>query len=272
LRRESSAKQRLQEEAATRRVADVRTQELVQLGRVARFFAHDANNALQVILATLNILKDDMVMTAQQSESLAALECAANQIQTATARLRAFDPRARRSADGNAELATVLKAVAGMLRQVFPPTIQIVLVGSGKARAALADCEIQRILTNLALNARDAMSGHGTLTLGYGIGGAKLGPACIDVPPGNVALWVSDTGPGIPETVRTRMFETFFTTKGELGQGLGLASVQESLDACGGSVEVSSEPGEGTTFFIQLPVAAERGGPAGAEAVVVDPV
>jgi hypothetical protein len=128
----------------------------------------------------------------------------------------------------------------------------------------LADSgKLQQVLVNLAVNARDAMPGGGTLTVTT----ANVNPAGVEPKADQgrrVQLRVSDTGTGMAADVIARAFEPFFTTKAEgRGTGLGLATVYGIVTQAGGDIQISSRPGLGTTFAITLPVTDEAAAPAG---------
>jgi two-component system cell cycle sensor histidine kinase/response regulator CckA len=122
------------------------------------------------------------------------------------------------------------------------------------AKVAMAETELQRILTNLALNARDAMPERGMFAIASRFARPDELPEIGVAHTRYVALEVRDTGTGIPSSVRERIFDPYFTTKGKRGSGLGLASVRQSVEFCNGRVKVASEVGLGTTFTIFLPV------------------
>jgi CheY-like chemotaxis protein len=164
----------------------------------------------------------------------------------------------------------VVTAVEEMLRRTLGEHIVVVIKTAGDLWPVLADSsQLERVLVNLAVNARDAMPDGGTLTIETAnitadadtIAGAAGAP-----PARRVRLRVSDTGTGMPADVAQHVFEPFFTTKpkGE-GTGLGLATVYGIVSQAGGTIHISSEPDVGTTFSIMLPVTTE------ATAVIAEP-
>ena len=118
------------------------------------------------------------------------------------------------------------------------------------------ETEIQQVVYNLVLNARDAMPRGGTIQVTAGL---ETSPIPIRVAGGSLAAgtWatvvVKDSGTGIDPAIRDRLFDLFFTTKGERGTGLGLATVQRIAKASGGGVAVETDPGPGATFRVYLP-------------------
>lgn len=271
LRMESAAKERLRDELAAREKADVKARDLEQLGRLAGYFGHDTNNALQVVWSSIAMLRSPTSTVAQRSDALGTLENAAGQIRTLSMQLRAFGP-GRGQVAGHSDLPAVLNATVRMLTQVFPGDIAIVLENAPAATVAMAEGELQRVLINLAMNGRDAMEGAGKLTIR-----SRLVDAAGDAGAGScshVAIEIGDTGAGMPEELQQKVFEPFFTTKGERGTGLGLASVRDSVQAIGGTVRLQSQPGRGTTVTIVLPIlapapTAERAPRASAARVLV---
>jgi hypothetical protein len=160
------------------------------------------------------------------------------------------------------DLDTVVTAVEEMLRRTLDEHVEIVISLDGHLWPVLADPgQLEQVLVNLAINARDAMPGGGTLTIDTSnstvdadsIAGGSESPAGR-----NVRLRVSDTGVGMSPEVIEHVFEPFFTTKKDgAGTGLGLATVHGILAQNEGHVKIYSEPGTGTTFSITLPVTAE---------------
>jgi signal transduction histidine kinase len=253
LRVETAAKQELQKELAEHEKLQAHTRELEQMGRMANYFGHDANNALQVVSSSLEILRDEMANANERFEALAALENAAAQIRTMALQLRAFGP-GRRVGSGSANLADVFHHIQRMLKQVLPSSIRVTVGKAATANVAMEETELQRILTNLALNARDAMPDRGMLAI---VSRAARPEELLDfdrVHAPYVAIEVRDTGMGISPSVRNRIFDPYFTTKEKTGSGLGLASVRQSVELCQGHVKVDSELGLGTTFTILLPI------------------
>jgi len=251
LRAESTARQQLRDELAAREKADVKARDLERLGRLASYFGHDTNNALQVVSSCIAVLRSGASSGAQRSEALETLESSASQIRTLSMQLRAFGP-GRGQIGGKSDLPAVLKSTVRMLGQVFLDEITIVLEEPPARTVAMAEGELQRILINLAMNGRDAMEGGGTLTirswLGDGLGASMLAPAT------HVSIEVRDTGAGMSEEVQRKAFEPFFTTKGERGTGLGLSSVRDGVQAAGGTVRLESRTGEGTVVTVVLPL------------------
>jgi signal transduction histidine kinase len=272
LRQESTAKEKLRQELAARQKADAKARELEQLGRLASYFGHDTNNALQIVTTSVAILRDHRTHGALRNEALGTLEAAASQIRTLAMQLRAFGPGRGQASRGSAELPSVLGATARMLAQILPREIEIDLQEPVAATVAMAEGELQRILINLAMNARDAMENGGKLTIRSRIGDASQAGAAMAAP--HVVVEVQDTGTGMSEELQQAVFEPFFTTKGERGTGLGLSSVRESVAATGGGVSLNSRVGDGTTVTLVLPLASPPtktapSGPLGGPTVLV---
>jgi signal transduction histidine kinase/CheY-like chemotaxis protein len=248
---ESAAKERLRDQLAAREKADVKARDLEQLGRLASYFGHDTNNALQVVWSSIAMLRSPASTGSQRNDALTTLEDAASQIRTLSMQLRAFGP-GRGQVAGRSDLAAVLHATVRMLTQVFPREIEIVVADTPAATVGMAEGELQRVLINLAMNGRDAMEGAGKLTIRSRLGDAHGKPT--SGAPTHVAIEISDTGAGMPTDVQQNVFEPFFTTKGERGTGLGLSSVRDRVEATGGTVRLKSQPGRGTAVTVILPI------------------
>jgi signal transduction histidine kinase/CheY-like chemotaxis protein len=253
IEREQLEKERIRSDLERREAAFHKARELEILGRLAGSMAHDFNNALVVIWSALDELSHIANLPPSAAAPVSALRQAANQA-TATSRgLRAFGPLApRRTAQ--LDLSPVIVKAKTMLSRVLPPNIALESDLLVEAVVLADEGELLRVLTNLVLNARDAMRDGGRLTLR--VRSAKpteLLEAAPNAP--LVAIDVEDTGAGMSDQVKQRLFEPFFTTKEAGGTGLGLASVREVVEALGGRVTVASELGKGTTVTMLWPVA-----------------
>jgi CheY-like chemotaxis protein/two-component sensor histidine kinase len=162
------------------------------------------------------------------------------------------------SVSHSVDLNLVVANMEDLIRRLIGPEIRLDFSLDPDLAAISADSQqIGQVLMNLVVNARDAMSGRGQLTIETA--NVELGADVVDVIPGHhVALVVSDTGIGMTSEVRDRLFEPFFTTKASgQGTGLGLSMVQAIVREGGGHILVDSEPGKGTTFRVYFPRQAE---------------
>jgi PAS domain S-box-containing protein len=248
------------------------------VGRLAGGVAHDFNNLLTVISGYAEILRRDP--TAR--EPLDEIEHAAGQAASLTRQLLAFSRRQVLHPQP-VDINDIVGGMSTMLERIIGDDVQVAVQLAGALPAVEADrAQIERVVLNLAANARDAMPGGGRLTIETAA--VTLEESYVathgDVTPGpHVLLAVSDTGTGMSEEVRRRLFEPFFTTKAGGGTGLGLATVFGVVKQSGGSIFVYSEEGRGTTFKIYLPasdrqverapVADAEPGEHGTETVVV---
>jgi CheY-like chemotaxis protein len=163
-----------------------------------------------------------------------------------------------------------------LLQRVIGEGIRITIETSAQEARVRADpSQLEQVLLNLGVNARDAMPGGGTLKIStrqVALGASQIAAGAIEVDPGDyVALVVSDTGSGMDEETRARIFEPFFTTKGPgKGTGLGLATVYGIVKQSGGGITVDSAPGEGCTFSIFLPATSSELDAPEAEPVASD--
>jgi two-component system, cell cycle sensor histidine kinase and response regulator CckA len=216
-------------------------QKMESIGRLAGGVAHDFNNLLLVINGYSEFLSSSLVDERQRhfaAEIRSAGERAAGLTQQllAFSRRQVLQPRV-------VDLNESIRDLHGMLRSLIGEGIRVELSLDGDLRAIEADPgQVGQVLLNLAVNARDAMAGSGTLEISTFNAGDE------------VVLEVADTGTGMDESTRSRIFEPFFTTK-DVGQGtgLGLSTVYGVVTQSGGTIDVRSAPGEGTTFSIRLP-------------------
>jgi signal transduction histidine kinase/CheY-like chemotaxis protein len=242
-------------------------QKMEALGQLAGAISHDFNNLLTSIRLNAEALAAELDAADPRAEDVGDLLRAVDQAGALTRRLLAFGRRQVLQLATH-DLGLVLHEQERLLRRVIPESIAIaVRTEETEFPVTADDAQLMQAVLNLAINARDAMPGGGTLTIEL----SRLdvaGPALRDdgamLLPGAWAwLRVRDTGTGIAPTVLPRIFEPFFTTKGtERGTGLGLAIVHGIVHQLGGRVGVESEPGEGTTFHLYLPLATAPVAPA----------
>ena len=235
-------------------------QKMEAIGQLAGGVAHDFNNLLTAILGYGNLileevedqrLRDEVLEILRAGESAAAL----------TRQLLAFSRR-QVMQPSLVSLNQVVSGIEKMLRRLIGEDIDLVTVFQPEVDAVRVDsAQLEQVIVNLAVNARDAMPDGGRLTIETGM--IDLDEAyCREhasVTPGrHVLLSVSDSGSGMEPETQARLFEPFFTTKSQgRGTGLGLATVYGIVKQSGGHIYVYSEPGRGTTFKIYLPSVGE---------------
>jgi two-component system, cell cycle sensor histidine kinase and response regulator CckA len=219
------------------------SQKMESVGRLAGGIAHDFNNVLTAILGVteLRLLEaeagDPLRKDLQEIMSSAGRAAGLTRQLLAFSRQQVMHPRP-------VSLNEVILDMHQMFERLLGGRIEIELRPWPQLPHVVVDPgQMERVLMNLVVNARDAMPGGGTLSLS------------TSVEEGDVVLSVSDTGVGMDARTRERAFEPFFTTKkpGE-GTGLGLSTVYGIVRQSGGTVEIESEPGQGTTFTIRLPM------------------
>ena len=237
------------------------SQKLEAVGRLAGGIAHDFNNLLTAIIGYSEmiekrgkgVLKEHAQLIRKAGEQAAALT---RQL-LAFSRKQLLEPRVL-------DLNVLVHEMERLLQRVIGESIHIVIdpIRSG-ARIRADPSQLEQVLLNLGVNARDAMPGDGTLRIATqekDLSNEEIVERGIDVTPGRyVVLVVSDTGLGMDDETRSRIFEPFFTTKGPgKGTGLGLATVYGIVKQSGGGITVESRPGEGCTFSIFLPATTEE--------------
>jgi two-component system cell cycle sensor histidine kinase/response regulator CckA len=239
--RQRSAEERAQLEA---RLAQA--QRLESVGQLAGGVAHDFNNLLSVILTCVGFAQRELPQDHPVREDVEEIGRAADRAAALTRQLLMFSRRevVRPQVVDPGALARDLER---LLDRTLSERIALrISIGPDVAPVLIDPAQLEQVLVNLAVNARDAMPDGGTLSIA--VGGA----------PGGVRITVADDGVGMGADVRDRAFEPFFTTKaaGE-GTGLGLATVHGVIVDAEGSVEIESEPGRGTTVTIFLPETTE---------------
>jgi PAS domain S-box-containing protein len=232
-------------------------QKMESVGRLAGGVAHDFNNLLTAISGNVELALLDLRPTDPLYELLIEVHRAADSAANLTRQLLAFsrkqviDPRV-------VNLNGIVDELQKMLKRLMREDVDVhVRLDPGLWQTKVDRGQLEQVLVNLAVNARDAMPHGGTLTL-------ETGNATLDeaytrtrsyvIPGEYVMLAVTDTGTGMDEQAKAHLFEPFFTTKEHgKGTGLGLAMVYGAVKQNRGSIEVESEPGRGTTFRIYLP-------------------
>ncbi len=235
-------------------------QKMEAVGQLTGGVAHDFNNVLTVITGTIDILAEAVADRPSLRAVAELIGQAAERGAELTQHLLAFarkQPLQPRETDIN----QLIVESAKLMRPTLGEQIEIESALENAACAALVDPnQLSSALLNLAINARDAMPGGGKLTLETKnvVLDQTYAAANADVQPGSyVMIAVSDTGIGIPEAIRDRVFDPFFSTKGiGKGTGLGLSMVYGFVKQSGGHIKVYSEEGHGSTFRIYLPRAA----------------
>ena len=275
LQRLAPAVERAIEDAAVRRDRRrleqqlLASQRLEAVGRLAGGVAHDFNNVLTAVLGSTELLILDTPTGATTREELEIIREAATHAQDLIRQLLAFSSR-QALKPVVLDLNHLVKNVGKMLRRLIGENIQLTTEPAPELDAVCADPgQLEQVLVNLVVNARDAMPQGGRLTIATG--NLDVAGGATPVPSGRyVTLRVTDTGTGMDAATMERAFEPFFTTKPKgKGTGLGLATVYGIVRQSGGHVEVESAPGSGTTFRIYLPRvedAAESGAESSAAA------
>jgi PAS domain S-box-containing protein len=231
-------------------------QKMEAVGQLAGGIAHDFNNLLTAILGSTELLLADTAAADPRREDVQEISRAAHRAAGLVRQLLAFS-RKQVMQPRLVNLNSIVREMGGMLTRVVGERIALRLDLEPALGPVTADPgQLEQVIANLGVNARDAMPDGGTLTIATanvsGPGGAGDGV----LPPGGplVALIVRDTGTGMDENVLAHLFEPFFTTK-ELGRGtgLGLATVYGIVRQSGGQIQVVSRPGEGSAFTVYFP-------------------
>jgi signal transduction histidine kinase len=244
------------------------------IGRLSSGIAHDFNNLLTVILTLTELAKSSLPTGHAAQEELQRIVAAGQQAANLAKQLLSFS-RQKAMTPRPVDLNRVARRTLDLLRATWPGTLVIeTSLGVNLPMLEGDEWQLQQVLMNLCLNARDAMPNGGRLVVRtlpaaqpesalVGSAGPSYPPAGKGNSPSSsgdpswLLLSVEDGGSGMSEEVKARIFDPFFTTK-EFGSGLGLAVVQQIVTNHGGKIDVFSRPGEGTRFDVWLP--REQGG------------
>lgn len=235
----------------------LQAQKLEAVGRLAGGIAHDFNNVLGVILGHCDLLKEECSTNDAVIRRAKSIRTAADHAVALTRQLLAFS-RKQVMQPQPLNLNELVRRLSEMLRRLLTENIHLTLDLSADTGLIYADkVQVEQVLMNLAVNARDAMISGGRLTIATSNVAIDREYPATDPPvkPGQyVMISVSDTGSGMDAKTKERVFEPFFTTK-ELGRGtgLGLSIIYGIVRQSGGHIRVYSEPGRGSTFKVYLP-------------------
>lgn len=240
----------------------LRSQRMESIGRLVGGIAHDLGNLLVPILLGVRVLSQRYKDDERTSRTLEMIQKSAQRGSDMVKQVLAF----ARGVEGErvpVDVAQVIREVERMTEETFPSTIRVEAEIMDDLWAVKGDAtQLQQVLMNLCVNARDAMPDGGLLRIdaqNFFID-ENLSRMNLEARPGaHLKISVSDSGTGIPQDVLDKVFEPFFTTKSEgKGTGLGLSTVYSIVKSHGGFVGVYSEAGEGTTFTLYLPAADKR--------------
>jgi signal transduction histidine kinase/ActR/RegA family two-component response regulator len=261
--------------AAALRESEGQTRQLQKMeavGQLAGGIAHDFNNLLTVIAGRTYLLLSGLDADHPHRKGIETIDNTAQRAALLTRQLLAFS-RKQVLAPTVLDLNEVMAGLKDILDRLIGESIDLVFdLAPGLGRAKLDRGQIEQVMVNLVVNARDAMPGGGRIgvgTINVDLDEAFLRPDGGGTPGAHVMVAVSDTGTGMDERTRARIFEPFFTTK-EVGKGtgLGLATVLGIVQQSGGCIRVDSQVGVGTTFRIYFPQVEEA---AASEAVAAAP-
>jgi two-component system cell cycle sensor histidine kinase/response regulator CckA len=232
-------------------------EKLTALGQLAGGIAHDFNNLLQAILGYAQLMKQNPENKDLIERSLTVVESAALDGSETVRRIQQFARLRPDEAFVQVEINQIVQDAVAITRPRWEENIaresralEMRLDLQAGALMQGRPAALSELLTNLILNAMDAMPSGGTLTI-----------ATRHLPGREVQVTVSDTGVGMPETIRQRIFEPFYSTKGDSGSGLGLSMAYSIVHRHGGQIHVDSEPGAGTTFTLTFPISLETEAP-----------
>ena len=233
------------------------SQKMEAVGKLAGGIAHDFNNLLTAIFGYAELIQRESTPGGQVCAHAEGVLHAAKRAASLTRQLLAYS-RQQVLSPQVLDLATVVDQLGGMSRRLIGENIRLVTQHKAFATRVRVDRgQVEQVILNLVVNARDAMPTGGTLTLRTSLVEVDEAAARVqaDLHPGSyVAVCVQDTGEGMPQDVQARAFDPFFTTKQQgRGTGLGLSTVYGIVKQSGGAVWLDSQPGRGTMAWVYLP-------------------
>ncbi len=222
------------------------SQKLEALGRLAGGIAHDFNNYLQVVGASNHLAHSELPEEHPTRSTLRPALDAVQHAETLTKQILAFSRR-QVLPGGTSDVGQALSGMTRLMQALVGSSITLdVEIEPGRHLVALGAGQLEQVVMNLVVNARDAMQGSGEIHVRVFIEG--------DAGTGDVVLSVSDTGPGLDDELKRQVFDPFFTTKPDgKGTGLGLHTCQRIVEEAGGELTIDSQLGHGATFKARLP-------------------
>lgn len=227
------------------------SQRLEIVGRLSAGVAHDFNNVLCVISGYTALVNESLHGSTELRADLEEILQATRRGSLLTRKLLQFSRGSAILSGANADIGRVARDLRGMVGRLAGPGVVVAHdIATDPMFVGLDETSLEQILLNLVANARDAMPEGGQLTITLNVDhGAAPGSLR-----GGVRLVVSDSGTGMPAEVAAQIFDPFFTTK-STGTGLGLATCKILVEIAGGSIRVESEPGKGSSFVVDFPIA-----------------
>lgn len=236
------------------------SQRVESVGALAGGIAHDFNNLLTAILSSVQLIAEQPELAPEVRQDLLVIRTAAERGGALVQQILGFSRRATRSPHGG-DMARSLRELEGILQRTLGEDVTLRVQVSPELWSVKTDAvRMEQVILNLAVNAREAMDRGGMLEISAanvrltGVAEEELEGEGDRPGPGEyVRLRVRDTGRGIPEAVRGRIFDAHFSTKERSEGGLGLATVRKIVRSGGGAIRVRSRVGSGTTFDVYLP-------------------
>jgi signal transduction histidine kinase len=255
----SSAQARAEQERSELEERLRSVERLEAVGRLAGGVAHDFNNLLSIISNSASALRREIPRGSAGAELLGEIDEATRRA-IGLAKKLLVNPRRTQNKPVPVDLNEVVAGLSSMLARLAGSDTELVVETRAQQATVLADAgELEQVVLNLALNARDAMPRGGRLAIETERASDAETPVAANGSATYVALIVTDQGIGMDSTTASRIFEPFFTTKGSAGgTGLGLASVKRIVDQAGGRIRVETSPGNGARFEVILPCLPAR--------------